>query len=440
MQLLVYTQKITPRIEYIFSTLFKAIGVQKFQLTHDFVFYNKSQDFKLNYSSSFSTEDILWIEPVNLLFENDVKEQKITVFTWNKTKAFFRTNNGDLPFDIFAASFYLITRYEEYLPHQTDVYGRYAHENSLAYKEDFLKVPLVNIWLQQLQNKLLQKFPSLQLFPADFRFLPTYDIDIAWSYLYKGWLRNLGGLLVSVTESEWARANERINVLFGKQKDPFDSYEWLDQLHEKNHLEPIYFFLLARQNKDYDKNILPSKPVMQRLVQKHSSTYTVGIHPSWQSGNNTDLLEEEIQIFEKITGGKVNKSRQHYIRMHLPDTYKRLIEAGIAEDYSMGYGSINGFRASWCLPYLWYDLQKEQTTKLTIYPFCFMDANSYYEQHATSEEALHEMNDYYHITKNVKGLFITIWHNHFLGTDTMFNGWKDAYQTAISRISTSCKK
>ncbi len=434
MQVLIYTPSINPRVEYIFSTLFNAIGVQKFQLTQDVSLYNNSSGFKINYSSSFVDENILWIEPVNLLFEREIKEQKIDFFKWNETKAFFKTVNGDLPFDIFAASFYLITRYEEYLPHKLDMYGRYAHENSVSFKEDFLKLPLVNLWLQQFSKELIKKFPSLHLTPQIFHFLPTYDIDIAWSYLHKGWLRNAGGLIRSMMDGDWARINERVNVLLGKQKDPFDSYRWLDQLHEQHQIKPIYFFLLAQQNKAYDKNILPKKKSLQKLIQQHGSKYDVGIHPSWQSGDKPELLKEEIEILEKIIISKVNKSRQHYIRMTLPDTYRRLSACGITEDYSMGYGSINGFRASYCLPYKWYNLQKEEITSLAIYPFCFMDANSYYEQHYTSKEALNEMEHYYKITKEVNGLLITIWHNHFLGTDKMFEGWKE-YRTTIDRIS-----
>jgi hypothetical protein len=429
MQLLVYTPKITPRVEYIFSILLNAIGVQRFQVTQDVTFFNTSESYKINYSSALGDENILWIEPVHLLFEIEIKEPKIDVFKWNETKAFFKTPNGDLPFDIFAASFYLITRYEEYLPHKLDMYGRYAHENSLASKEGFLKMPLVNIWLQDLKKIIVQKFPSLHLTPQTFHFLPTYDIDIAWSYLHKGWRRNLGGLLRSMADGEWALASERINVVFGNQKDPFDSYQWLHKLHEEYQLKSIYFFLLADKNKDYDKNILPAKDALQKLIQQHNYKYCAGIHPSWQSGDKMDLLQKEIKTLEKITGKKAKKSRQHYIRMQLPDTYRRLIEAGITEDYSMGYGSINGFRASYCLPYNWYDLQKEETTSLTIYPFCFMDANSYYEQHQTPGEASNEMHHYYQVTKSVNGLLITVWHNHFLGTDRMFKGWKEVYRT-----------
>jgi hypothetical protein len=238
-------------------------------------------------------------------------------------------------------------------------------------------------------------------------------------------------------DGNWARVSERVNVLSGNQKDPFNSYEWLDELHKKYQLEPIYFPLLAQQNKDYDKNILPDKKLLQKLIEQLSSKYAVGIHPSWQSGDKPELLTEEIEILNRITDKTVEKSRQHYIRMTLPDTYRRLIAAGITEDYSMGYGSINGFRASYCLPYKWYDLKKEEITSLTIYPFCYMEANSYYEQHYSPKQALTELEHYYKKTKEVNGLLITIWHNHFLGTDKMFKGWREAYKTIIEEITTT---
>lgn len=421
--LVVYTQNFSPRAEYIFSALWPAIGISSYNLTHDKTYFKDFSGAKINYSKQQITKNEFWIKPVDLLFEKEIKEQTTDCFIQNETKAFFKTAESDFPFDIFAASFYLITRYEEYLPHKPGMYGRYAHENSLAFKEGFLNIPLVNIWLQQFAKELLKKFRALHLTPPTFNHIPTYDIDIAWSYLHKGWLRNAGGLLKSMMNGEWAKANERIQVLFGNKKDPFDSYKWLDELHDEHQLKPIYFFLLSQQNKDYDKNILPAKKALQRLIKQQSSKYDVGIHPSWQSGDKPELLKEEIKILQKITGKNVTKSRQHYIRMTLPDTYRRLTEAGIAEDYSMGYGSINGFRASYCLPHKWYDLQKEETSSLTIYPFCFMDANSYYEQHFTAEETLNEMEHFYEIIKEVNGLLITIFHNHierrFIGLETI---------------------
>ena len=47
------------------------------------------------------------------------------------------------------------------------MYGRYAHENSLAYKEGFLNQPLINNWLQLFKKKLKKKFPSLTTHAVD---------------------------------------------------------------------------------------------------------------------------------------------------------------------------------------------------------------------------------------------------------------------------------
>ena len=101
----------------------------------------------------------------------------------------------------------------------------------------------------------------------------------------------------------------------------------------------------------------------------------------------------------------------------------------------MGYGSINGFRASVSTPFYWYDLKNEEPTQLLIHPFCFMDANAYYEQNSSAQEALAEMMQYYQVIKQVNGTMITIWHNSFLGTDDEFEGWKEAYQQFIALVA-----
>ena len=103
----------------------------------------------------------------------------------------------------------------------------------------------------------------------------------------------------------------------------------------------------------------------------------------------------------------------------------------------MGYGSINGFRASVASPFYWYDLEKEDETTLLLVPFCFMEANSFYEQKFTATQALDELRHYYKAIKNVNGLMVTLWHNTFLGTDPSFAGWRNVYEQFISEIHNS---
>ncbi len=433
--MLLYSSAVTNRLTYITDVLLKAIGVEQYEITTNIEVYVAFKGPRINYSKAAISEQEIWIAPVSLLFEEDIKPQSIEVFLWREQTAFFKTFGKDLPFDIFAASFYLLSRYEEYLPYSLDMYGRYAHENSLAFKGGVLQLPLVNLWLNEFMKVLEQSFPALSLKPSAFNFLPTYDIDIAWSYLNKGWLRNTGAFVRAMGNGQWAMVKERVKVLQGKQKDPFDSYNWLDNLHKIHKLQPLYFFLLANKNKGYDKNISPTNTGYRGMIKRTAGTHPIGIHPSWQSGDNNKLLTKEIASLESISGKQISKSRQHYIRMKLPDTYRLLIAAGIKEDYSMGYGSINGFRASYCLPYKWFDLEKNTTTPLSIYPFCYMEANSYFEQKYSADRALEELEHYYKVTKNVSGLLITIWHNHFLGTDKMFTGWKEVYEEFIKRHS-----
>jgi hypothetical protein len=94
----------------------------------------------------------------------------------------------------------------------------------------------------------------------------------------------------------------------------------------------------------------------------------------------------------------------------------------------MGYGSINGFRASVAFPFYWYDIEKEKATSLLIHPFCFMEANSFFEQHLSPSEAAKELQHYYNVTKQVGGQLITIFHNHFLTEQQQWRAWREMYE------------
>lgn len=425
---------ITPRLRYMAAFAGTALCGEPLRLTTDPEEYRQYPQARINYSNSRSGITEIYIRPVSLLFETGIREQEIRCVRPNGYPVFF-TTEADTGFDFFAASFYLLSRYEEYNRQERDTYGRFPHTASLAWREGFLHQPLIHYWLRDLAVLLKEKFPGRQLTEPAFRFLPTYDVDEAFCYRHKGWVRSAGGLLRDLLQGKTGRVRERMAVLLGREADPFASFDRMESLHQDYSLSPVYFFHVGSRNGRYDKQVLPAKSAMQELIRSVSSRYKTGLHPSWQSGDESHLPEAEKKQLSLITGKEITASRQHFIRFLLPDTFRQLINTGIREDYSMGYGSINGFRASVSMPFYWYDLERETATDLLLFPFCFMDANCFYEQGLSPIQAGEEMRRYYREVKETGGLLITIWHNTFLGTDPRFRGWKDVYAFLLEEIS-----
>ncbi len=425
--IIVLTKKITARLNYVCHFILKEQLGLDYSITTNLDDNEDSADTIINYSNKELSKNAFTLRPHSLLFENSIENQQIDIFYTNGQPSFFKISNSDSTFDIFAAIFYLISRYEEYLPHQKDQYGRYAHENSIAFKNNFLNKPLVNIWIDEFAKNLKNKFPEIVYFRPSFHTSISYDIDIAWSYKNKGFFRNVGGFIKSPSMN-------RIKVLLGKMKDPFDCDNFLDECHQKKQLSIIYFFLVAAKKGLFDKNISPKNDQYKKLISQKATKYNIGLHPSWQSNFEKDILLKEKRTLESITEKKTISSRQHYIKFSLPETFRELIKAGIQNDFSMGYGSINGFRGSAASSFFWYDLQKESISNLRLYPFCFMDANCHYEQKLTMEQSFQELDYYRKECENVNGLFIPIFHNNFLGTDPAFKGWRELYSQFISQL------
>ncbi len=425
--MLIYAHTSSSRLQYICKFIFE----EQFGISHSITTHAESfrqhEGPKINYSDISMEGAVFTLCNHTLLFETGLQQQVTECLESNGYKAFFKTAKSDFSFDIFAASFYLLSRYEEYLPHEKDEYGRYAYQNSLAFKEGFLQQPIINYWLIDFAKSLLHMFPNLKMREKTFRYIPTYDIDIAWSFKRKGLLRNVGGFLKSPSF-------KRLGVLAGVQQDPFDSYDFLKDLHSREKLPSIFFFLVATSSSRYDKNISPFNMHMWRLIKKHARLFNIGLHPSWKSFEKPTLFQKEKKILETASQTLVTKSRQHYIKFDLPATFLHLLQAGITADYSMGYGSINGFRASVASSFLWYNLGNETSTALRLHPFCFMDANSFYEQQQDAASSFPELLYYYEECKKVNGEMISIFHNNFLGTDPLYTGWRKMYSDFITQI------
>ena len=114
--MILFTSHITPRVCYIIEFVSKELfdDPAAIRITNDLTFFSQATGPRFNYSEE-TFHDCLYLRPNGLLFETSIQPVEITCITHNDQKAFFPTE-GDLPFDIFAASFYLLSRYEEYSP------------------------------------------------------------------------------------------------------------------------------------------------------------------------------------------------------------------------------------------------------------------------------------------------------------------------------------
>ena len=433
--ILIYTHKITPRVRYIFKHVFTRILLIPVDFTtkvEDFVAFNGP---KMTYTKSpFGNE--FFVKSNDLLFEQGVNDMEIIIQKWEEVACFFNAGPKSLiPYDIFAASFYLISRYEEYLPHVKDAHGRYTAEQSMAYKYRFLEKPVVDIWAYKLLKALKEKFPDYEYKKRSYEFISTVDIDNAYAYKHKSFVRTIGGFANDLAHFKLLNIWHRFAVIFNLKKDPFDTFEQFLTTRKKQQIKTIFFFLIGDYT-TFDTNVSASKTKYRLLIKEMLDYASVGLHPSYFTMNNASLLKKEKKRLEGIINTPIQRSRQHYLRLSLPETYQNLIDLEIEEDYSMGYASNVGFRASTCTPFYFYDLDFEIQTPLKIFPFALMDTTLNDYMKLTPRQSLGKIRDLKNEVKAVDGTFITLFHNESLSDYLRWKGWKRLFDSMI-KIATS---
>lgn len=427
---LLYSKKFTNRLFYIAELILKEIMGLELQFSTDEDVFLNHEGPKLFYGNT-SLEDAPFLQSTPLLFEKKIKEQPINVFDFENVKAFYKVGdtNSVMPFDIFASSFYLVSRYEEYLPSYTDEHSRYLPDNSLAWKNDFLGIPVVDIWVMHFKEKIKEIFPAIEIKDSTYTFQPTYDIDMAYSYKYKGFIRNTANIFSDMRSGEFSKIKRRVNVLLRRKPDPYDQYKWLEKLDKTHKLKPIYFFLVGNYG-TYDKNISLEQFGLRKLIISLRDRATIGLHPSYMSIEEDSLAEEHANLGELIRD-KITHSRQHYVRITFPKTYTKLAELDVMNDYSMGYARHIGFRAGIARPFHFYNLALEYKSQIRIHPFMIMDVTLKNYMELSPQKAIYETKLLEEQVRKVGGQFISIWHNSSLG-ESEWADWRHVYETIFN--------
>ncbi len=433
--ILIYSPSLSNRFRYIIQFIFEDVAPQDYDFCSDIQDFTNYIGPKINYSNARITSEELFINSSELLKSEGVSEIEVPVLKVGNEIRLFPMEESDLKFDIFAAIFYLISRYEEYLPFEKDKHRRFEANQSFAYRNFFLERPVVDEWIILLKAELSSKFPELKWDLQKFRFTPTLDIDQAFKIKGKSIFRIGKQLLVSLIKFKLFKVITILKVYLGIEKDPFDQFDNIEALHRKYNFTAIYFFLFSNKFNRFDINISTKNKEFRKRIKQVSKTAFVGIHPSYHSRYDYRIIDEEINTLTNVLNIPINSSRQHYLKLRFPSTYKSLISLGIANEYTMGYASMPGFRASTTHSFRFYDIKHEQVSFLRIHPFCVMDATFITYLKYTEEQAFDSIKVLMYNVKKVDGHFISLWHNESFSEQTPWVGWSGLYEKMLKLAS-----
>lgn len=426
--LLVYTHKITPRLKYVFKHICTRILGVEVSFTTKVEEFIAHDSLKISYTKQQLGNEF-FVKSHELLFEQGLNDVEIHVQPWEHTKCFFF--NGDkcaISFDIFAASFYLLSRYEEYLPHVKDNYGRFLATESMAFNHGFLHQPVVDIWAKKFKDILQMQFPEFVFPEKSYTVKPIIDVPTPYHFKLKGLMRGVGGSIKDLFEFEFKSIYDRLMVHLGLKHDPYDTFKYIINKQKNSKFKFLFFFLIGDFS-TYDKSINPNKRKFISLI-KHVADYCeVGLKTSFFSLEDFAILKKEKLKMEDIINTSLNASRQSYSKLNLPESYRNLIELEILSDYTMGYVNEIGFRAGTCTPFFFYDLDYEIQTPLKIHSYNVMDY-ALLKNHSLLDKK-QKLNAVINEVKQVGGEFVPVFHNYTFSDIERWKGFKELFNIIL---------
>jgi len=365
--LLIHTPQTTSRLDYAFKhicTRILGVKVQFVSVIEEFIAHEGP---KMSYGKQPIGSEA-FVQAHGLLTEQGFDDLEITVQPWDDTICFFPVRvHSSVPFDIFASTFYLLSRYEEYIPHLKDEMDRFPAEESLAYKEGFLQQPVIDIWAFKFKKVLKAHFPEMPFVERNFVQHHMVDATQPFAYTQRGFLRNFAGYFSDLGRFKFKHILNRSRVLLGLRKDPYDVFSWMINVAKQGHIKLTVLFLMG-EGFSFKQDSNTQRKHYRKTVKFVSDYAEVGLIFSYHSLGNEERLKREKLQMEELTHRSLQCSLNDKLLVNLPHNYRNSLELEVARDASMLYESTLGFRSGTCTPFLFYDLDYEIKTPLIIHP------------------------------------------------------------------------
>ena len=326
----------------------------------------------------------------------------------------------DFSFDLFAATFYLLSRIEEMGDKEHDQHDRFTSEHSVLRKSSALEVPVIDVWVNHLRGILAKQ--DVQVEVEKFEWWNTVDLDQAYAIKGKPGFRQMGSLLKRLLKFDLDEFMTLFSTVLGKRPDPFDTLHEMTFGQARNIL-----FILLGGNTEYDFRDSRNPDSIKKVVDAVQG-FDLGLHPSYLSSQSVPVLKQELEDFRQWFNQKANFSRQHFLRMHWPETMVNLEASGVEYDFTLGFADHVGFRAGTSRPYPFFDLKSRKKTSLVLVPFSVMDVTLKNYMRLSPDLASERIGLLIKTLRKYNGLFVSLWRNSSLSNLDGWIGWKSVYK------------
>jgi len=354
--------------------------------------------------------------------------------------------------DIFASSYFMLTRWEEYIIKTRDNHNRFPDSESLAYQHNFMNRPIVNEYVEMLWNMCYSLDNKLTKIDRKYKITLTHDVDDILLY------KNPVSVLAMIKNDILKRRNFSslfytiMNFplsFFNKNRDPYYTFDWIMTLSESIGVKSHFFFMDIGETK-HDKRYNNNSTYVKKLTDKIKKRgHHIGIHPSYNAYDNFNLLKKEKHILEKNLDLKINYGREHFLRFSIPQTWQIWERNSMTWDSTLGYSNNIGFRCGVCYEYSVFNILSREKLKLKEKPLIMMEASFIDNISSIDTNTLFQsINELILVTKRYNGNFVLLWHNSSFNT-LKWKAYKKIYIKIIEKYkegikddtsSNTCKK
>jgi hypothetical protein len=335
--------------------------------------------------------------------------------------------------DIFAASFFMLSRWEEYGGKMRDDHDRFPATASVAYRQSFLDTPIVDEYAAILAEWLKALFPRWKGPSRKLSIELSHDIDLVQEF---GTARAGLWRAIDLTvrkRQPWA-AVRTLAQIAGLREDPCTRGIFhLASLSRKYNFPSVFNFMTGAPSQ-WDEGYNLSDPLVRTIIQKLSDAgFEIGFHPSYRTMDDPVLLAREKENFDAVVGPGKHGARQHYLRFRVPASWHNLEKLGFAYDSTLGFADYEGFRAGTCRRFRPFDVELDRTIELWEVPLIVMDATLNRHRGLTPEQGKARILDLAKMCKSVGGTLTLLWHNSSF--DGSWKPWGEMYSEALKDLS-----